>query len=135
MLTISIKQPWAWAIMAGVKCVENRSWYTKHRGRIAIHASGRWDKSPRVREIFAAAGVEIPAELPTGVILGTVEITSLCSVEDCDGGPWAVGPWCWMLANPELFPRPIPHKGRLGLHHVRLPGETRTTQRAFPDCS
>jgi hypothetical protein len=39
MKTISIMQPYATLIAAGVKTVENRSWQTKERGRILIHAS------------------------------------------------------------------------------------------------
>ena len=39
MKAISIKQPWAWLIISGYKTVENRKWYTAHRGDILIHAS------------------------------------------------------------------------------------------------
>lgn len=39
MKAISIKQPWAWLIANGYKTVENRKWYTGHRGDILIHAS------------------------------------------------------------------------------------------------
>jgi hypothetical protein len=36
---ISIRLPWAWLIVNGFKDVENRSWRTRHRGTILIHAS------------------------------------------------------------------------------------------------
>lgn len=36
---LSVQQPWAWAILAGRKPVENRTWLTRHRGLLAIHAS------------------------------------------------------------------------------------------------
>lgn len=39
MKAISIKQPWAWLIANGYMTVENRKWYTGHRGDILIHAS------------------------------------------------------------------------------------------------
>ncbi len=39
MKAITIHQPWADAIRCGVKMFETRSWPTKHRGEIAIHAS------------------------------------------------------------------------------------------------
>lgn len=39
MKALSIKQPWASLIACGIKDVENRTWSTKFRGRIYIHAS------------------------------------------------------------------------------------------------
>lgn len=47
MKTLSIKQPWASIICTprsdnakiGIKDIENRTWATKHRGRIYVHAS------------------------------------------------------------------------------------------------
>ena len=40
MKTLSVKQPNASLICAGVKRVENRTWQTDYRGRLLIHASG-----------------------------------------------------------------------------------------------
>ena len=39
---ISIKQPWASLIAHGIKNIENRTWKTNFRGRIYIHASGKF---------------------------------------------------------------------------------------------
>ena len=36
---LSIRRPWAPLIIQGYKSIENRSWPTSYRGRIAIHAS------------------------------------------------------------------------------------------------
>ena len=36
--TLAVRQPWAWAIAHTDKDVENRSWATRHRGPILIHA-------------------------------------------------------------------------------------------------
>ncbi|CDS94458.1 ASCH domain-containing protein [Sphingobacterium sp. PM2-P1-29] len=41
MKALSIKQPWASLIAYGIKDIENRTWKTKFRGRIYIHASGK----------------------------------------------------------------------------------------------
>ena len=41
MKTLSVKQPWAYLICAGIKDVENRTWKTKFKGRVLIHASGK----------------------------------------------------------------------------------------------
>ena len=46
MKAITIKEPWASMIAHGFKAMETRSWSTKYRGRIAIHAGkGKPDKS------------------------------------------------------------------------------------------
>ncbi|HDU8694716.1 TPA: ASCH domain-containing protein, partial [Morganella morganii subsp. morganii] len=39
MKAISIRQPWAWLIVNGHKDIENRSWRTKYRGQVLVHAS------------------------------------------------------------------------------------------------
>lgn len=36
---LSIRQPWAWAILSARKRIENRRWNTKFRGEILLHAS------------------------------------------------------------------------------------------------
>jgi hypothetical protein len=44
--TLSVKQPYATLICAGVKRVENRTWKTDYRGRLLIHASGDHNAYP-----------------------------------------------------------------------------------------
>jgi len=39
MKAISLLQPWATLVVTGVKTIETRSWGTKYRGPILIHAS------------------------------------------------------------------------------------------------
>ena len=36
---ISIRQPWAWAIVHAGKDIENRDWSTRYRGPVCIHAA------------------------------------------------------------------------------------------------
>ena len=43
MKAISIRQPWAWLVVHGYKDVDNRTWATKHRGPILIHAGKALD--------------------------------------------------------------------------------------------
>ena len=40
---LTIRQPWAWAIIYGGKDVENRSWLTKHRGPLLVHAGSAFE--------------------------------------------------------------------------------------------
>ncbi len=43
MKALTVKQPWASMISVGAKCVETRTWGTRYRGTIAIHAGKSWD--------------------------------------------------------------------------------------------
>jgi len=43
MKTLSVKQPWAYLLCAGIKDIENRTWKTNYRGRVFIHASAKPD--------------------------------------------------------------------------------------------
>lgn len=50
MKAITIHQPWATLIATGAKIFETRSWPTKYRGPIAIHASKK-DPLPTIRSL------------------------------------------------------------------------------------
>lgn len=41
MKALSIKQPWAYLIAAGIKDIENRTWKVNFRGKVFIHASAK----------------------------------------------------------------------------------------------
>jgi hypothetical protein len=43
MKALTIRQPWASLIALGVKHIETRSWSTRYRGPLAIHAGVRYD--------------------------------------------------------------------------------------------
>lgn len=58
---LSIRQPWAALIVHGIKTIEVRSWKTRLRGRLLIHASKilddrptGWDRLPAFAEATAA---------------------------------------------------------------------------------
>jgi len=124
---ITIDPVWAWAIVYGHKRVENRTWHTRHRGRLAIHASAESSRSRRAdaeaREILASIGVTVPDEVPTGAIVGTVKVVD--SIRLTPQGafgfaslqvePLATGPVCWLFENPKRLRKPIPAKGSQGL--------------------
>ena len=56
---LSVKQPWAALLAAGVKTVEVRTWPTGRRGRLLIHAGKVPDERPE-----AWAWVTTPASPP-----------------------------------------------------------------------
>lgn len=74
MKVLTIKQPWASLIINGYKEYEFRSWKTKIRGDVLIHASKAIDKDAMKR--FK----HLDLEYPTGKILGKVTITDCIKV-------------------------------------------------------
>jgi len=114
MKVIVIRQPWAWLIVHGFKDIENRSWATRYRGTLLIHASAGLPTKRNLEEIRRFArkrGAELPEELERGGIVGMVQL------EDCVTGSrskWFEGPVGWVLSHPKKL-RLIPLKGRLGL--------------------
>jgi hypothetical protein len=107
---ISVRQPWAHAILHLGKDVENRPMRTHFRGRILIQAALRVERDEALRFKLD------PDDLPTGVIVGSVEIV------DCvrnSKSRWADrGQWHWLLKNPRVLTKPIPLKGKLGFIRV-----------------
>jgi ASCH domain len=107
---LTIRQPWASLIMAGIKDVEDRSWRTTYRGRLIVHA-GRIDRLPMLEH-----GHLLAAQPPAGAVIGTVEVVGC--VRDYDS-PWALrGLWHWVLADPQPLDDPVPFTGRLGLWNL-----------------
>ena len=123
MKALSVQHPWASLIIQGLKDVENRSWPTKFRGRIYLHASLRydWEGLGKIEGILDDEYPESIAyhNLLYGGLIGEVDLVDC--VRD-SSSPWAEpGMWHWVLANPVVFSTPIPYKGRLGLFEVVKP--------------
>lgn len=122
MKTLSIRQPWAWLIINGGKDIENRSWLTKYRGRLLVHASKGMTK---LEYAFAASfaksiGVTVPpaAELQRGGVVGCVEVVD--SVEQ-HSSPWYMpGNKAMVLRDPRALPF-FSINGRLGLFDCPYP--------------
>ena len=112
---LSIRQPWVWAILAGHKRVENRSWNTAYRGPVLLHASLTIDRDA-ARGMQADLGLRVPAELDVGGIIGLCNLVDVIE-EDKTGrfGPWFCGPYGWVLKDPITLPRPIGIPGKLKL--------------------
>lgn len=132
MRILTVRQPWASAIIHGGKDVENRvrNIAGDYRGPVAIHVSKRlppfqehWDAGTVVASITGMRPLfHDPASM--GAIIGVVDLED---VHLCAGGcsPWAQEQtdlghgvrdiWHLKLANPRALAGPIPYKGALGL--------------------
>ena len=110
MKALSVRQPWAFFIVQGIKDEEYRPRCTKFRGTVLVHASKRVDRAPfrMFVEQLQREHVDLPL-LPRGFIVGAVDIA------DCERGD---GDCAWILRNPRVALHPIPYTGRLGLFEV-----------------
>ena len=134
MKAITICQPYASAIMVGIKRVENREWATPYRGPLLIHCgkSKKWMDSydGRQEEEMRKAGFRFDEDggliitKPQffGAILGTVEMLGCVTLDKYQAAfgddPWAFGKFCWILGNPVWLEKPIPYRGQLGIFEV-----------------
>jgi len=125
VLVISIRQPWAWLIINGWKDIENRTWPTKVRGRVNIHASKgvtkaewreAWEFVRKVcPEAWEAGCREIKAgTIERGGIIGSVELVD-CVADS--NSPWFVGNHGFVMRDPQPIPF-YPCNGRLGFFRI-----------------
>lgn len=124
---LSIRQPWAWAIINAGKDVENRDWPTRFRGPVCIHAAKGMTKAEFdgfIRTIHHVSlthpfstGASVPhsASLPRGGIVGVAVIADCVETSE---SPWFFGRYGFVLRNasPVEF---IPVKGALGFFDWR----------------
>jgi hypothetical protein len=116
---LSVQQPWAWAIVEGHKRVENRTWTTKYRGAVLIHAGanvrGPEDFEGLRREHHLRAPSRI--EIDRGCIVGVAELIDVVTPKDAKGfGRWFQGPYGWVFRDPVALRKPVMVKGQLGLY-------------------
>lgn len=123
MIALSIRQPWAWLILHAGKDIENRSWATKFRGRVLVHAAKGMTQDECERAIdFAHYGCGISLDvlrqgigaMERGGIVGSVEIVDCVTRSD---SPWFMGEHGFVLRDPKPLPF-IPCKGKLGFFRV-----------------
>jgi hypothetical protein len=124
MKALSIRQPYAFAIVFGYKPVENRGWGTTFRGRVLIHASLKEERDAVedvVAEIANQTGRaesviadEYLANRHLGAIVGAATITDC--VRDMNSR-WFFGPHGFVLADPKPC-KPVACRGKLGFFDV-----------------
>ena len=129
---LTIKQPWAHAILHEGKDVENRSWKRNFRGWLVIHAAG----TPS-REARYPRGVPMPdlKTLPYSAIVGVAYVSD---IRENVKSKWFYKPargekknFGWVLTKVRRLPKPIPCNGALGLWNVS-PAVMRKIRKQLP---
>ncbi len=93
MKVLTLHQPWASLVALGVKTIETRSWSTKYRGPLAIHAglskAGATQCSECWDAIYAENSREV--ELPLGALVATCTLVDVAPI----GGPFSFRTGIW----------------------------------------
>lgn len=143
MKALSLWQPWASLLAAGVKRYETRSWSTMHRGILAVHAAKHWNaemeelarSSPFSELIYNRLGLDyrdFRRLAPFGAVVGVVRLRACVRTDAIDEtlsaaglaplssreralGNYAPGRFAWQTDHWRALPEPIPLRGRQGL--------------------
>lgn len=115
MMALSIRQPWAYAILHFGKDIENRSWSTRFRGPVLIHAPRKIDHDALIDLPWEH---DLPETFPVGGIVGQAEIVDCVSQSQ---SPWFCGPFGFVLSNAKPLPFRL-CRGALGFFEPVLTG-------------
>lgn len=125
---VTVLQPFAHALVVGVKPDENRTWdpspVALRKGQwIAIHAGKRrypFSSKASERHVFElwrdARGMDpLPfVGLPTSAVVGACRFAGVRTPEEA-ANPWAIGPRCWHFDAAFVLRDPFPCNGALGI--------------------
>ncbi|XP_022647602.1 activating signal cointegrator 1-like isoform X2 [Varroa jacobsoni] len=81
-MCLSINQPYASLLLAGIKRHEGRQWYHAHRGRLWIHATAKYVEFAEIEKVLSTyyqlvspeVAAQTPKQFPNGVLLGCVDV-------------------------------------------------------------
>lgn len=137
---ISLTQPWASLVATGAKSIETRSWPTRYRGWLAIHAAKSYPGW--ARELAAAPPFSCHLHgrrLPTGAVVALARLVDVAptsrrhggepacpfapaeGTEEFEFGDYSEGRFMWRLEGTVPLETPVPCKGALGLWRIPDP--------------
>lgn len=137
MRAVTLTEPWASAIAAGLKRVETRKFPSRYRGLLAVHAASRVpaevlaevDEPGALRDLVARlldapVSRDWPDRLPRGRVVAVAELVSILRAEEARErlspaevalGDYADGRYAWMLGGVWRVRDPFLWRGNLGL--------------------
>lgn len=135
---LTIRNPYAWLIAQGEKDYETRGWKTDYRGPLAIHA-GKYKPTRSdvvhmkntLYQVMDRHHVDSQGDMAYGAVLCIVNLVDCISTGDTMPDTWeqlpgmtqqefvfgdySPGRWAWKLELLEVFAKPVPATGKLGL--------------------
>lgn len=120
MKALSIRHPWVDLLLDGTRTVEVRTWATRYRGRLLLHASGAYGIPER--EASARLGLHRPDASKLGAIVGVADLLDCRAVRSEDWKNAGLQPlegklWAWVFARPQPI-GPIRYSGNRTLFDV-----------------
>lgn len=139
MKALSLWQPWATLMALGSKRIETRSWSTKYRGPLAIHAAKRFTRTERelcglepFAGVLSAGGYDDLDDLPLGALVAVVDLVDIVPTDptlfgairtelgehELSFGNYGPGRFAWKTENCRRLDDPVPWRGAQGLFWV-----------------
>lgn len=142
MPALSIQQPFAMAIIQGVKKIELRNWGTHYRGPIALHAGKKWyggitfpgyasdwQLEPIKQFVRKYQLPAIVGDYPVGAIIGVARLVKCATFsregyeklrdQHCSDCAWTPSEFGWLFEDVQPLAEPIRNvRGYLGLFPV-----------------
>lgn len=124
MKALTLTQPWASLVALGHKRIETRSWATKYRGPLAIHAAKGYPGWAREFATVEATLGRLPLRIPLSAVVCVVRLVDVQPTEEAGPflsglerhlGDYTPGRFAWFLELDEVYDEPIPATGALGL--------------------
>ena len=126
MKVISLREPFASLIKEQKKLIETRSWKTKYRGELDIHASlGKVNKSDqRINRLISYLTDQ---EMKYGLIIAKCTLVDCVYMDEAfianinenkiekDCGLYEIGRYAWILKDIVVLDKPISAKGKLSI--------------------
>ncbi|XP_049814796.1 activating signal cointegrator 1 [Schistocerca nitens] len=118
---LSMHQPWASLLVAGIKQHEGRMWYTAHRGRLWIAATAKPPLQEDIKEVenmyevLKGDRIKFPSSYPTSCLLGCVNVVDCLPQEEYrerypDGE--SESPFVFICEDPQELPIRFPIQGK-----------------------
>jgi hypothetical protein len=129
MKALTLTQPWATLVAIGAKKFETRSWSTKYRGPLAIHAAKGFTNENAAmcfRHPFRTVLKDLEIGEITkvrGHIIATCDLVDVILITEQNAptgnefafGDYTPGRYMWKLDNIVMLETPVPAKGKLSL--------------------
>ena len=124
MKALSITEPYATLIRDGIKRIETRSWKTKYRGDLLIHASStkipkEYRKNEELMNLVGDRPLHFGQIVAKCKLIDCVPITEefikSLKRDEIVSGFYSEGRYAWILGNVEVVDENKIVKGKLGL--------------------
>ena len=144
MKGLTMTQPWASLVAIGENRIETRSWRTRYRGTLAIHAAKAFPADAQrlcrrwpYREMLAKGGYRHHADLPTAAVIAIAELEDVMAFDagtiddvrarsamgelpehEAEFGDFSPGRFGLVLRDVRVLAVPVPARGMLGIWTV-----------------